>query len=302
MDQPDGDVGSGRPERGLTHDQVAEVLRRAAELDGDDEPISRSAELVAPSVVEDAAVEAGLSRTSVRRALQELAISPGHPIALSDHATAVEGDRITVVRSVSGSQAEVTERIERYLRRQLFVRERIFDDGSWWCAKKGTDAKVRRDLDLGGKLALRSVGSVEVRVVDDPTGASIDSLVRVDLDISRLRRRRRTAVTRLGTVGAAAAGVAALLDPVALLFVAPASVGITARGHVRGGRSIQRSVDRIEVAVHGLLDRIEHDVPDERALRGSTGSRTDRTGPRSHRASPRPDRTSGDAEPDRHDG
>src|SRR5262249_16119522 len=69
--QPSGDAPSSCMRDGLTQDQVALVLRRAADLDrhlGQTAPEPT----LDPAAVEQAAIEAGISRAAVRRALAEL--------------------------------------------------------------------------------------------------------------------------------------------------------------------------------------------------------------------------------------
>ena len=284
---------------GLDRDQVAEVLRRAAELDAASEDLRRLPELVAPEVVEEAAVEAGLSRESVRRALVELALTTHHPVPV----TAPEGvrdGRITLVRRVRGNPDAVTERIERFLRRQLFVRERIYDGGSWWAPDRGQNARMRRDMDLRGRHVLRPAASVELRVVPDTTVDGDHVVVRFEVDVSGLRRRQRRALTRSTTVGVAASGgLAIVVGPEALLVAAPVSVGLATRRQLRGRDRAARASARIDVALNGLLDRIDHDLPDEqralprRSARGGRPASRDPGG--SHRADRTGDVDSGDA-------
>lgn len=264
----------GRAAEGLTRDQVAEVLRRAAELDADDATPSHLSELVSPAVVEDAAVEAGLSRTAVRRALVELALSTQAPATVSAPEV-VKGGRVVLVRRVPGTPEAVTERVDRFLRRQLFVRERIYDGGSWWAPDRSQNARMRRDMDLKGRHALRPAASVDVRVVRDTTADDDHVVVRFEVDVSGLKQRQRRALTRTTTVGlGVSGGLALIIGPEALLVGAPVAAGVGARRQFRARDRARRDVSRIDVALNGLLDRIEHEVPDERGISSRSSSRS----------------------------
>jgi hypothetical protein len=251
-------------ERGLTPSDVAAVLRRAAELDAADAAIDRRRpEIVPAQVVEEAGVEAGISRAAVQRALAELVVAPASG-GLEVHRTGIP-DRIEVLRDVPGPARDVSGRIERYLRRQVFVRQRIYQNGSRWVHRRGPISALRRFLFARRRQQLRLVGAVDVRVADDPSTEG-QVLVRIDADLGVLRRRQIARAAVGTTLVAAGSGwLVALNGPELLLIVVPVGGGAIA-GMLALARSMARTaVTRAETALHGLLDRVEHGPRDARA-------------------------------------
>lgn len=251
-------------ERGLAPAEVAAVLKRAAEIEKADATPRPLPEVVPASVVEEAGVEAGISRPALQRALAELVVAPAHG-AIEVHRTGVP-DRIEVLRDVPGPARDVTGRVERYLRRQVFVRQRIYDNGSRWVHKRGPLAALRRLLSTRRRQGLRLVGAVDVRVADDPSSDDKRVMVRIDADLGVLRRRQ-VARAAVGTtlVAAGSGWLVAMNGPELLLLVAPAGGGLIA-GTILGARALaRRAVTRVETALQGLVDRIEHGPRDGRA-------------------------------------
>jgi len=250
--------------RGLTPADVAAVLKRAAELDMADATPRLLPEVVPASVVEDAGVEAGISRSAVQRAIAELVVAPT-PGALEIHRAGVP-DRIEVLRDVPGPARDVNGRIERYLRRQVFVRQRIYDNGSRWVHKRGPVSTLRRFLSARRRQGLRLVGVVDLRVAADPSNDG-RVLVRIDADLGVLRRRQIARAAASTTLVAAGSGwLVAMNGPELLLLVVPAGGGLIA-GAILATRSLARKgVTRVETALHGLVDHIEHGPRDARAV------------------------------------
>ena len=269
--RPVGD-GPTRAE-GLTRDQVAEVLRRAAELDAAQVEHTTLPELVDRSIVEEAAVEAGLSRRAVRQALVEAAT--GAPPMLLDRSRGrVRAEQITVVRTVPGPTGEVRGLVERSLRRQVLVQQRIFENGSRWAPRRGVIGTLRRNIDPGGKRGLKA-RVVEVRVADDPSADHERTVVRLDLDVRNVRRRETARALGGASAGALTAGALVGLNGLdAALVAVPLGGGIAAVGLVGGRLAAQRTMERIDLAVNRLLDRIEHRGNDPRqALRRAAADR-----------------------------
>lgn len=251
------------PERSryLTQDELAAVLRRAAELDAEGGlPVPAGG--LDPRVVEAAAVEAGLSPSAVRRALDEVLHPDEHPPDI--YAEGVLPSRELIVeREVPGTAEEVEARVGRFLRRQRFEQTRVFADGSRWAPRQGLAANIIRGIDPGGKLALKQVRAVSVTVsslVPVTEDGDQTALVRVALDLKGVRSIH---TTWLGVGGAAGAGAvvgsAAWLgvDPLALLSL-PVAGGLTYGGHLVGRHEVRSEVEKIHTSVAGLLDQLEH--------------------------------------------
>jgi hypothetical protein len=254
---------------------VAAVLRRAAELDAVEAAPAHIPELIAPKMVEEAAVEAGLSRTAVQRALAERAVAA--PDDLAPVPVARIPASLTIIRTVPGPAKDVSGRFERFLRRQVFVRERIYENGTRWRPRRGLFATLRRWIDPGGKRALRSVRELDLRVADDPTSEHGGVLVRVDADLTRVRHRQGRILVGTATAGVAGAGwLVGMNGPEVLLLAVPASGGLVAAGWYGGRAMSRRTLERIDTTLRGALDRIEHGPRDGRAaLRDATRSMRD---------------------------
>src|SRR5436190_10191356 len=129
---------------GLSEDQVAIVLRRAAELDHQlgfpHEPGIDEATL------EEAAVEAGLSPQALHRALAELRSGVLSPDPRR-HRGVLGDPTLTICRAVPGPLAEVERQLFRFLDGQLFELRRHRGTSSTWVHRRGLEATARRAID-----------------------------------------------------------------------------------------------------------------------------------------------------------
>lgn len=256
-------MGDAERSRYLTQDELAAVLRRAAELDAEGGlPVPLGG--LDPRVVEAAAVEAGLSPQAVRRALDEVLHPDERPPDIYADGR-LPSRELVVEREVPGTVDDVEARIGRFLRRQRFEQTRVFADGSRWAPRRGMVANIMKGIDPGGKLSLKQVRAVSVTVsslgpvgTDAPGRESV--LVRVALDLAGVRSIH---TTWLG-VGGAAGGAAVIgsaawfgVDPIALVSL-PVAGGLTYGGHIVGRREVRSEVEKIHTAVAGLLDQLEH--------------------------------------------
>ena len=245
----------------LTDEETAIVLRRAAELE---RRAPGDADGLDPATLEEVAMEVGLSRQSVRRAIAELRVGALVPQAerRSDRATRLFGPAaLEVSRSVPGALPAVEAAVHDFLEGQLFRVVRDVGGRSLWAPREDLAASVRRSIDrrIQRRLCLEDVGRIEVAVVDDPGEAGARSLVRLRLDLGAVRRASATLVVGGGVVGAAAGGGSLLLlglDPVTAAAV-PAGAAAALAGHRLGAAHHRRQSDAIETALHGMLDALE---------------------------------------------
>lgn len=250
----------------LTEQEVALVLRRAAELDhaaGGEGAGSGAGTGLDVALVEESAVEAGLSRQSVQTALAELRMGVLKPSGPGRSTRRLVGAAaVTVRRSVPGPEADVSARLRAHLDRELFKVRRERPGMSSWARRDDLRANLRRTVDrkLSKRLSLTEVGRVEVGVTPErgPEGGRV--LVVVQADVSRICRDRGAWVAAGGAVGAAMVGGAVLMsvvvDPL-LLLTAPAGAGAAAAGYGIGVRSYRARVEAVEVALEALLDDLE---------------------------------------------
>lgn len=250
----------------LTDEETAVVLRRAAELDHE---LSLQPGGLDTATLEEAAVEAGLSRESVRRALAELrvgaldALVAGRPTK----ATRLLGPGTLVVRrSVPGGAAAAESSVREFLERQLFRVRRDVHGRSMWTPREDLKASVQRSVDshVQRRLVLGDVCDVHLAVVDEPGPGPERCLVHLELNVREIRRAHGAWVAAGAVVGAGAVGgslMLAGLDPLAAAAV-PLGAGTVVAGHRLGSGLYRRRVRELETAVHGLLDGLERHAGD----------------------------------------
>lgn len=255
----DGTVGGVDADR-LTDEETALVLRRAAELElrapGDSGGLD-------PATLEEVAMEVGLSRRSVRRALAELrvgALSP-QPASRPRSNRLFGPGTLAVSRSVPGAAPVVEAAVHDFLERQLFRVLRDVGGRSVWVPREDLKASVRRSIDrkIQKRLCLEDACRIEVAVADDPGEGGPRSLVHLHLDLGAVRRASAAMVVGGGAVGVVAVGGSFLLlglDPVTAAAV-PAGAAAAVAGHRMGTAHHRRQSQAVETALQGMLDGLE---------------------------------------------
>jgi hypothetical protein len=242
----------------LSQDQVAVVLRRAAELDR--ELGSAFQPGLDPAAVEQAALEAGLSRPAVRRALAEL------QAGLLDapearHRGLLGPPTLSVTRTLPGPADEVERHLHRFLSDELFELRRHRGTRTTWVRRKGLEATARRAIDraIQRRFVLRDVNHVDLCVIDHLVDDDHWALVRIDIDVLVARHLQGTLVgsaTVLGG-GLTLSTVGGLTHNPAFLALSLGGVGLAGAGAWAGSKLYRRRVADIESGVGGLLDRLE---------------------------------------------
>ncbi|MGH9150330.1 MAG: hypothetical protein ACRD0F_08320, partial [Acidimicrobiales bacterium] len=163
----------------LSDHEVALVLGRAAELDSPAVP--GAALCLDAASVEQAAVEAGLSRPSVRQALAEL--RAGTLAERRRPRLPILGPRVLAVhREVPGPGARVEAVVGEFLRGQLFEMVRDFGGRTRWACRQGLKATVQRARDLNHRLVLNDVTGLDVTMVSGPGDDGL-VLLRLEADV-----------------------------------------------------------------------------------------------------------------------
>jgi len=242
----------------LDDEQIALVLRRASELDGQSPAGRPGLDL---DVLEEAAVEAGLSRESVRRAVAELRAGAldldGAP---APRRIALGPPSLTVSRCVPGPFAAVDDILRRFLAKEQFHLRRDFGTSSMWTRRQDVGARMRVQYDksIHRRLLLRDAEQVELAVVEEPGDRGM-VMVKLTVDVKSLRRAHRVAVGKGASAGAALAGVGLLYFgmPEAVVVVPGATAAGVALGHRRGANRYRDMVADVETALEGFLDSVE---------------------------------------------
>jgi hypothetical protein len=249
----------GRPAP-LTSDEVALVLRRAAEIEA-----ATSDELDDPTRYDQAAIEAaagevGLSPSAVRQAVAELRVgSLGGPAA--SPATPTQGrrrlrpsDLVADQRSVARSPQAVLGSLDRLLRGHLFEPGRRTDDRAVFRPRDDLVARLRRRLDFVGAIRLDGVSCVTAVATEADGG----TLLRVEAELARTRS------SVVAGSAAAGGGVAMLMglggafahEPALLIAAAPTGALVGAGGIRSRGRRWQQKRSEIAETLAALLDRL----------------------------------------------
>lgn len=241
----------------LDEDQIALVIRRASELDGTVPPGQPGLDLV---LLEEAAVEAGLSRESVRRAVAELRAGTLKPGEDAGRRNRLGPTDVTVARCVPGPPATVDDILRRFLRHEQFQLRRNFGTTSTWARRHDMGARVRVSLDrsISRRLILHEVEQCEIAVAEEPGDAGM-VLVRITVDARPLRRGYRAALGVGAGLGTAAGllGAVVLSMPEGLLVLPVAAGSGVGAGHLIGSSSYRSSMDELETALEGFLDGVE---------------------------------------------
>jgi hypothetical protein len=258
-------VGSGPVEGDrLDEDQIALVIRRATELDGQALAGETGLDLV---VLEQAAVEAGLSRESVRRAVAELragTLTADGP-ASARRRRNPGPSTVVVQRCVPGPANSVDDILRRFLAKELFHLRRDLGSHSTWARRQDVGARVRISYDrsIHRRLQLREAEQVDIAVVEEPGSGGRLVLVKMAVDVRPLRRVHRVAVGKGAALGAGAAlvGLALLTTPEAMVAMPLAAASGVTAGHFVGASRFRSLVGDVETALEGFLDGVERRAP-----------------------------------------
>jgi len=254
----EGGRGSSNLPMRVSRDQLEKVIHRAAELQfgrGDTPDVLEADEVLR------IAEEVGLEGRFVRQALAEVRADALIPARPPDDSTATRlwGESIIIAaRVVPGEPSSLQARLARYLaeRESLrCVRDRpgqlVFEPA------KGVMSQIQRGLDFGGHgYDLAKARSIGVMVQPLEEGRS---LVSITADMSNQRTGHAAGwYGSLGTFGLGSALGAILGGGAPALIVLPAvAAGVGLVGTFGTSRTVAVQRRRLELAVQGLLDRLE---------------------------------------------
>jgi hypothetical protein len=242
----------------LDDEQIALVIRRASELDGQSLTGQAGLDLV---LLEEAAVEAGLSRESVRRAVAELRAGTLEPVeARPARRRSLGPDTVTVSRCVPGPAPAVDDILRRFLSKEQFHLRRDFGTSSSWSRRQDMRArvKVQYDRSIHRRLMLRDAEHVEIAVVEEPGDRGM-VMVKLTVDVKALLREHRQAIGKGAGIGltAAALGAAVLGMPEAVVVVPGATASGMAIGHRLGVKHVRSNLEDLTTRLEGFLDSVE---------------------------------------------
>ncbi|MDH3427453.1 MAG: hypothetical protein OEM23_03370 [Gemmatimonadota bacterium] len=250
IETPPGDL--------LSSAQLERVIQRAAELQTASESL--------PDRLDDAEVmriglEVGLEEQHVNRALLELRAEQLIPSAREDRALPLRlwgKGHVQASRVVPGEASAVQDKIDHYLRSAESLRPMRDRPGlSVWEPASDLGSQLKRSLDFGGHgYELAKARRVEVSVQQLEPGRSLVSLA---TDLTNERAEHATGwIVGLGLAGVGATVALVLAAGFPLLLAAPVAVTAgLASGSAAAARTFRARRERVELVMHGVLDRLE---------------------------------------------
>jgi hypothetical protein len=176
---------------------------------------------------------------------------------------------VSAHRVVPGDRATVERALGRWmLEEELLQPKRQYADRTSWEAKAGAFASIQRAISGRRRYSLAAAAEITSQIVQLEPGFC---LVRLDADVSHLRRTRITGGTVMAVFGWGLTGATALIAPplalAQILMLAP-GVGLTLGGAMvaRTHRSVN---ERIHIGLEQVLDRLERG--ETRGLPSQTG-------------------------------
>jgi hypothetical protein len=242
----------------LSQDEVATVLRRAAELDP--ETTTPAEEGVPVAALEAAAAEVGLPPAAVRQAVAELragvlGAADQPPL---DPSIVVEAGVVPMAPDVALGA------VGRWLAGQTFHRHGGRDGVEVWRLREDWFAGIQRSLDWSASMRLKQVRQVVVRAVAVEGG----TLVRLEAAVGGIAQAAPVVgAAATGTIGGTATVLSAVAFSPTLTALGAGLTGVGAVGGWLGGRSIRRGTHRrVRDELAAELDRIASGVEDRNAL------------------------------------
>jgi hypothetical protein len=244
------DIGRSRR---LTGDEVALVLRRAAEIEAADDRAG-AIDGYEPAAVEEAAREVGLSPAAVRQAVAELRVGALPTEPEQGRTRAISSRVVASQRLVATSPDAVHAAVDRFLRTQMFELRRRAGDRSLYRQRSDLVASLRRGLDFAGAIKLEGLRTIDIVV----TPADERTLVRIEAELASSRANAVAGGAAAGTAVTVTTGLAGALfaEPALVIASLPAGVVVGGSGmRVAGARWRKRRDDVAEVLA-SLLDRL----------------------------------------------
>jgi hypothetical protein len=252
----------------LTQEEVAVVLRRAAELDAAATSAARD-DALPVELVEAGAAEVGLDPASVRQAVAELRAG----MLTDDPPRRRTRPHLVAARIVAVEPAEAVRRTGVFLARQLLVKARDRDAVQVWRHREDVVARLLRTVDWRATYRLDVATEVIVRAVPATDG----TLVRLDAPVGRGASWARRLVTGCVLVAGTAVTIAtaAAGDAGWALAAAGGTAVIGAGGYASARAGLRRSERKALDALEGMLDELELPAGrDMRTMRALTRVRT----------------------------
>ena len=231
---------------------VDRVLARAVQLQSEDtsEPQGQLTE----AQLLELAKEVGLDPVNLRQALAEERTRVAVPEEHGMLASLYGGALANAQRIVRGTPTQVLKALDDWMQRQegLVVQRYYSTERIVWEARRDFVGKIRRAVSGRGHSLVRATNvSATVIAVDESR-----TIVRLDAQLGGYRALMAQQNVAAVAAGVVTGGVLAVLSFPVIVAAAPA-VALTAGGYMTGRSSQRRSVERAQIALEQVLDRLE---------------------------------------------
>ena len=239
------------------------VIQRAAELQSRERDIG---EALTEDELLSLGQDVGIAPAHLRQAMQE---ERTRALVPAEHGTLVRlvgPRRIAAERLIRGGTTAIERKLFEWMSEgELLQIKRRYPDSIAWEPKEGAWASLRRSLGVGGrKYLLARAREVVTRVT--PVDES-RSLVQLIADLSNTRGEYLLGSGLVLGGSAAATGIALVLGVLVPVAIIPALIGAPIAYSV--ARDRRRQIEKFQVAVEQILDRLEHVNFDGKAKRAT---------------------------------
>jgi hypothetical protein len=232
---------------------VDRVLARALELQASGSGDSAAEQLTEAQLLE-LAKEVGLDAVNLRQALAEERTRVALPDERGVLASLYGGAYASAQRTVGGTPAQVLKALDDWMQRQegLVVQRYFQSERIIWESSRGVLGKLRRAVSGRGHAFARASDVSATAIAVDPARVHLRLDARL-LDYRTLMAQQNAAVAGASIVGG---GILAVLAFPIAAVLAPVIVAVPS-GFALARGSHQRSVERAQLALEQVLDRLE---------------------------------------------
>lgn len=231
---------------------VDRVLARAAELQS--EGVVDTQGQLSEAQLLDLAKEVGLDPVNLRQALAEERTRVALPEEHGMLASLYGGSLASAQRTVRGTPAQVLKALDDWMQRQesLIVQRYHSSERIVWEARRDLVGTVRRAVSGRGHALVRATNVSATAIPLDDSRV----LVRLDAQLAGYRTLMAQQNVAATAGGLMVGGVLTVLSFPVLVAAAPV-VALAAGGFATGRSSQRRSVERAQLALEQVLDRLE---------------------------------------------
>lgn len=240
------------------------IIRRAAELQAAERDIG-------DSLTEDQVLELGRDVGIPSRYLQQALFEERSRAVVEGDRPLAEAllgpTRVAAQRTVPGNRTDLETRLFRWMTEaELLTIKRRYPDRNSWEPRRDMVASLKRSLGFAGRrYALTRAREVVGQVRQLEPGWSHVTLL---ADLQNTRNERLAGASVITAGGAAFTGLAIVLGIALPVAVVPAAAGLAAGLAIARGR--RGGVERTQVALEQVLDRMEHGELDPASAAGAS--------------------------------